>query len=289
MAMFKAISAIVVGVAIAVQDEDALLQSNVGVRQTQIAADSAKHFLVEAVTFVCSSLIMSICLHAFIRWATDVASQDKAPASPGTATEDTRETFNQFLSAVEAGDAEFCAETLSAHPDFANKAGAFGSTALHVAAMAGATDIMKNLLEHGADIHARDSFRDTALHGAASVGELCCMIALMDAGADLEAENAVGATPLVVAAKAEQRVACELLLDHGASPCVANRPVCLEELSEDRFQVPELPVIVKASPCLSQSTWEGDSLASGSPTLSMCSPTASKEFFHFGGEGTECN
>lgn len=61
--------------------------------------------------------------------------------------------------------------------------------------------ITRMLLARGADVHARTRHgNDTALHLAASI-ELGPVVPLLEHGADLEARNADGETPLLVAAR----------------------------------------------------------------------------------------
>ena len=77
-----------------------------------------------------------------------------------------------------------------------------GMTALLFAAQNGNTDIVKYLVEHGADIKAQDSLLSrSALHFAAESGNLECIKYLAEKGADLLDKDIHGATPLHYAAK----------------------------------------------------------------------------------------
>ena len=68
--------------------------------------------------------------------------------------------------------------------------------ALQGAAMFGRADMVKLLLEAGADVEARDEFGDTALHEAAKRGHAAVVKLLLEAGADMEARDESGDTAL---------------------------------------------------------------------------------------------
>ena len=72
-------------------------------------------------------------------------------------------------------------------------------TPLHWDAAYGTAETINDLLDGGADIHARDSDGDTPLHSAA-FGTAETINALLDAGADINARNNNGFTPLHMAA-----------------------------------------------------------------------------------------
>ncbi|XP_044270883.1 protein phosphatase 1 regulatory subunit 12B isoform X5 [Tribolium madens] len=74
-----------------------------------------------------------------------------------------------------------------------------GATALHVAAAKGYTDVMKILLQCGADIDAQDIDGWTPLHAAAHWGHKDACQILAENLADMEAKNYVGQTPFDLA------------------------------------------------------------------------------------------
>jgi ankyrin repeat protein len=74
-----------------------------------------------------------------------------------------------------------------------------GTTALHAAARAGHANVVRLLLDGGADVLAVDSELSTALHAVGSHGHGLCVKALLDAGADPEAKDGAGHTPLSLA------------------------------------------------------------------------------------------
>jgi len=74
-----------------------------------------------------------------------------------------------------------------------------GSTALHVAAKHGHANVLRLLLEAGADALSADAEMRTALHLVAVAGHGLCVKALLDAGADPEGRDSDGKTPLDLA------------------------------------------------------------------------------------------
>lgn len=64
-----------------------------------------------------------------------------------------------------------------------------GCTALHAAARAGHVNLVRLLLESGADVLVVDSDMRTPLHHVAAAGHGICVKALLDAGSDPEGES----------------------------------------------------------------------------------------------------
>ena len=78
-----------------------------------------------------------------------------------------------------------------------------GLTALHYAAQNGSLDIIKYLVEHGADISAQDNEQSrSVIHFAAENGDIECIKYLTEHEADLLDKDVNGATPLHYAAMA---------------------------------------------------------------------------------------
>ncbi|KAN0137681.1 Ankyrin repeat-containing domain protein [Lactarius tabidus] len=95
-----------------------------------------------------------------------------------------------------------------------------GNTALHFAVSEGHPDIMRLLLDCDANVNMRDISGNTALHVAASEGHLEVARILLKLGANVNSQNDMGLTPLQRASQGwrkGQRDIIRLLLDHGAN------------------------------------------------------------------------
>ena len=79
------------------------------------------------------------------------------------------------------------------------KLAATGATALHAGARAGHANIVRMLLDAGADALCVDNELQTPLHLVAEGGHGLCVKALLDAGADPEGRDKNGRTPLAIA------------------------------------------------------------------------------------------
>jgi ankyrin repeat protein len=82
---------------------------------------------------------------------------------------------------------------------------------LHSAVAGGNIEIVRELLESGADVHARQDLGFTALHGAAFDGSEEMIRLLLDHGADPDAKNAAGKTPADLARDQGREKAVEVL------------------------------------------------------------------------------
>ncbi len=105
---------------------------------------------------------------------------------------------NELFAAVRSGDANLVADLINEGADIHAKDNK-GFTSLHEAAKHGHLDIVEKLIEKGADIHAKTNRGYTPLYLAALNGNLQVVRKLIEKGADINAKNH-GLTPLIAAA-----------------------------------------------------------------------------------------
>ena len=89
-------------------------------------------------------------------------------------------------------------------------------TALHLAAIHGRSDVVRTLLDKGADVNAKTRSWRTALHEAAIHGKSDVVRILLDKGADVNAKTRGWWTALHMAAKSGKSDIVSILLDKGA-------------------------------------------------------------------------
>ena len=124
-----------------------------------------------------------------------------------------------------------------------DKRDAQGATALYYAGAKGSKDIVKLLLDAGADAAIADNQSRTALHMAAQSGNKEIIRLLCDGGADLNATDNEGKTPLIYAAKNGRSEACRFLLELGADD--RNRRItretrrCIRPVTKTRARLPK--------------------------------------------------
>lgn len=78
------------------------------------------------------------------------------------------------------------------------------------------SELIRQLVEQGANLEQANSHGDRALHIAAASDCLSSIETLIELGAQIDSEAHLGITPLMKAAIHGKKWAVELLLDHGA-------------------------------------------------------------------------
>ncbi|XP_078674577.1 uncharacterized protein LOC144912759 [Branchiostoma floridae x Branchiostoma belcheri] len=127
--------------------------------------------------------------------------------------------LGRFFRAVRKGDVQTVTRGLDAGVDVRARRTWlcwYEQTSLHVASWYGKTEVAKLLIEHGADLEARDQDQLTSLHWAAWRGHTGTCELLIRHGADVTARDQVQDTPLHWAALWGRTETCELLIRHGA-------------------------------------------------------------------------
>jgi ankyrin repeat protein len=101
-----------------------------------------------------------------------------------------------------------------------NTRGEYGFTPLYCAAAFGYNDSVLLLLQHGADVNAKGDTKGrmgTALHAAILHCKLQTVRLLLECGADVDMQGALVGTPLIVATFIKDAAKVQLLLDHHAN------------------------------------------------------------------------
>jgi ankyrin repeat protein len=148
---------------------------------------------------------------------------DQGAEMPGRATDFTTQKkptdpkVRAFLDVIYRRDLPAVEKALKADPSMARSADGSGSTALMHAAYGGTVEIMRKLVEAGADLNASNDRKATALHWA--IADPTKVTLLIAKGVDLNAKTVEGRTPLFLAAMQPAGAAvAQILLDAGADP-----------------------------------------------------------------------
>ncbi|CAH1784886.1 unnamed protein product [Owenia fusiformis] len=131
----------------------------------------------------------------------------------------------QLLEAAKAGDMDIVKKLVSSHPLAVNCRDLDGrhSTPLHFAGGYNRVAVVEHLLQHGADVHAKDKGGLVPLHNACSYGHYEVTELLIEHGAGVNVADLWKFTPLHEAAAKGKFEICKLLLKHGADPNKKNR------------------------------------------------------------------
>ncbi len=128
-----------------------------------------------------------------------------------------RPVLSPLNLALIEGDTEAVATILNKMPQVINDAEPFlGMTALDWAAVRGHADLVRLLLDRGADVKVRSTAGNTPLHYAALAGNPDIIESLLRAGAHVNERNNNGDTALHYAARNGHLRAVQVLLRHNA-------------------------------------------------------------------------
>lgn len=94
-------------------------------------------------------------------------------------------------------------------------------TALHMAVIAEELDVIKYLLDKGANVNAPDIYQETPLHLASKRGMVEVVEKMVEKGANINAQDERGRTPLHYGVQSVEVL--NLLLSHGANPNIQDR------------------------------------------------------------------
>jgi ankyrin repeat protein len=100
----------------------------------------------------------------------------------------TDDLSRQFLAAVFVADTGRVRSLLARHPHLATTPDGRGDQAIHHASRNGDTEIVRLLIEHGADVNAENPRGHTVLYCAGGHGHLDCLLLLLKEGADRDAQ-----------------------------------------------------------------------------------------------------
>jgi len=126
---------------------------------------------------------------------------------------------SELFEAVKSGDAARVKELLEKGADV-NARDNKGWTPLHLAAQKGHADVAELLIKNGADVNAKNNYGWTPLYAAAQEGHADVAELLIRHGADVNARDNDGRTPLRIAAYNGRVEVVKLLLERGADPTV---------------------------------------------------------------------
>jgi hypothetical protein len=121
------------------------------------------------------------------------------------------------------GRTEIVKVLLDAGADVSYKESSHGRTALMLAANTGYPEIVEMLISHGANVADTDSAGNTALMEASGAGRIATIQVLIAAGADVNQKTADGMTALSYAVQEQMDEAVYVLLQAGADPNVSAR------------------------------------------------------------------
>lgn len=120
------------------------------------------------------------------------------------------------------GDLEAVRQHIKVGSDLNERDPMSGATPLIIATVFGQIEVLKALIEAGADVNSRNNEGSTSLITAAVFNQIGVSKVLIEAGADVNAINNEGSTPLITAAFLCRTEIVEALLNNGADKNARN-------------------------------------------------------------------
>lgn len=159
-----------------------------------------------------------------------ICSEGRSAPGPSPSEEQAKDDIEQLHWACRNGQLDRVREILKENPDLCTmNYHSFVSSIspLEIAATSSHThnlDIVKLLIEHGADINQRDpQFGQLPLHRSCEQGVLNLIEFFLDCGMDPNSKDGTGQSSLCIAAEHGRTDVCKLLLDRGAKPSLDAR------------------------------------------------------------------
>jgi len=153
--------------------------------------------------------------------------------------------IHNMRKAARKGDLSQVKALLESEPDIEER-NVLACKGLYYASATDYTEIVKFLLENGANVHGLDEWAHwTPLHGAAGHGQAKVMKILLANGADVNrcGRGKLGATPLSTAAAKGKKEAMRILLENGADPdikCESGESALLQALRDRQMEIAEI-------------------------------------------------
>lgn len=122
----------------------------------------------------------------------------------------------EIFQAASTGNLVKVKELVEADPQLMRKTDERGRTPLHLAARGVHFEVIRFLVENGADVNARDANGSTPLHSTASRSHFEACRLLIEKGAEVDVKNTDGKTPFYYASYGGHKELIHYLLDKGA-------------------------------------------------------------------------
>jgi ankyrin repeat protein len=129
----------------------------------------------------------------------------------------------EIHKAIQDGDTAKVKALLEKNPELVNTANEVGMTPLLMATMRNKMELIKLLVNRGADVRAKNSIGFTALDAAVYSGNKEAVELLITKGADMNTKSKLGTTPLLFSVTRGHKEVLEILINKGASLDITDR------------------------------------------------------------------